>query len=303
MGVNDRLEPGVPKPHTERLAYRFGYTGNAFSFLRVLSRIAGRKGSALIGKSLARLYCATQPGVVQVVARNLQLLGHASPRRSAPAVFENFAVTLADYFWLAGRSRKEAFALADLENSLPPITPGRGAVLATGHYGFFEYGALVLAMKGIPVSVVTQAEPTPALTQWRADYRRCWGAETIELGTDSFSSLRAVSAIEEGRLTAMLVDRPMGGRSMGVDVPGGRIPFSMAPALLSWMVGCEIIPASARRTPSGRYALHMSAPVVADRSLPRDEALADCTRRVAAALVQDFLSDPLQWYHFVPLVV
>jgi predicted LPLAT superfamily acyltransferase len=159
----------------------------------------------------------------------------------------------------------------------------------------------VLGTKGVPVSVVTYAEPSDELTRWRADYRLRWGAETIELGGDTFSSLRAATAIESGRLAAMLVDRPMGGRAMDVELPGGKIPFSMAPALLSWMVGCPILAASVRRTPNGRYAVSTNPLVVADRSLPRDESLADCTRRVAETLIRDFQRDPLQWYQFVPL--
>lgn len=288
-------------PHTARLAYRLGYTSFAFSFLRTLSGAVGRCGSSLVGQTLAWSYCATQPGVVDVVARNLCLLGLPPSRRMARAVFVNFAKTMADYFWLAGKSPAEAAALAEIETGLPEISTGSGAVLAAGHFGFFEYGALVLALRDVPVSVVTHAEPTGALTRWRASYRQRWGADTIELGNDSFSSLRAASAIREGRFTAMLVDRPAGGRSMEIELPGGKIPFSMAPALLSWMVGCPVVPVSVRRTPAGRYAVLTGAAVFADRNLPRDEALADCTHRIASALTRDFLTDPLQWYHFVPL--
>ena len=297
-----RKKHGMTKPHTDCLAYRLGYTSSAFSFLRSVSAVAGRRGSSIIAEVFARCYCATQPGVVRVVASNLGILGSPASSESAAKVFINFSKTLADYFWLAGKSPAEAAALAEIEGPLPELPSGRGAVLATGHYGFFEFGALVLGTKGIPVSVVTHAEPTSGLTQWRADYRRRWGAETIELGSDSFSSLRAVSAIENGRLTAMLVDRPVGGRALAVDLPGGKIPFSMAPALLSWMVGCPILPVSVRRTPAGRYAVSTNPLVFADRSIPRDESLADCTRRVAEILLRDFQRDPLQWYHFVPLV-
>ncbi len=295
------MMPRSEKSHTERMAYRLGYTRSAFSFLQSLSGIVGRAGSAMIGRLLARAYCATQPGIVAVVARNLELLGHPAPQRSAPRVFENFAKTLADYFYLAGKSREEAAAHADLEGTFPEIPAGCGAVLATGHFGFFEYGALWLGRQGIPVSVVTDAEPSESLTRWRADYRLRWGAETIELGNDAFSSLRAVAALRAGRMTAMLVDRPVGDRSMEIAVPGGRVAFSLGPALLSWMVGCPILPATVRRTPEGRYVLSTNPLVTADRSLPREEALADCTRRVAEALIRDFRKDPLQWYHFVPL--
>lgn len=292
-----------PDLHTERLAYRLGYTSRAFSLLKSVARIAGRNSSSTIAALFARFYCATQPGIVDVVARNLELLSGPAARRFAPKVFENFARTLADYFWLATKSREEAFALADIVSPLPLLGNGCGAVLAAGHFGFFEYGTLVLGMRDLPVSVVTYAEPSTELTRWRAEYRRRWGAETIELGNDSFSSLRAASSIENGHFTAMLVDRPAGGRTIGVELPGGKIPFSTAPALLSWMVGCAIIPVSVLRTSTGRYEVHTSVPIVANRSLPRDEAIEDCTRRVAAALIRDFQRDPFQWYHFLPLTL
>jgi len=289
----------APHLHTRKLAYRLGYSASAFSFLSRISSLVGRRLSGGMATRVARAYCATQPGVVRTVADNLRLLDRSSSTSDAVRVFENFATTLADYFWLAGRSRDEAYSLADIEGSLPALASG--AILATGHYGFFEFGALVLTRAGLPVSVVTDAEPTSELTRWRAAYRKRWGAETIELGGDAFASLRAAGALEAGRLTAMLVDRPVGGRSLPVQIPGGVISFSMAPAILSWMTGCPVIPVSVRRTAAGRYVVRTGEPVSADRSTPRDGAIADCTRRVADALVQDFLSDPLQWYQFIPL--
>lgn len=289
----------VPAPHTARLAYRLGYSAAIFSTFAGISALAGRRTSTAVASCLAAGYCASHPDVVRVVARNLALLGHPGGHPDAARVFRNFAVTLADYFWLATKTQEQAHALADIEGSLPGLTTG--AILATGHFGFFEFGALALARVGIPVSIVTDAEPTPGLSRWRADYRARWGAQTIELGNDAFSSLRAAEAIAAGRFAAMLVDRPVGGRSLAINLPGGSIPFSMAPAILSWMTGCPIIPVSVRRTDRGRYAVRTGAPVMADRSLPRDEALAACTREVAAALVGDIQRDPLQWYQFVPL--
>ncbi|MEI6033157.1 MAG: lysophospholipid acyltransferase family protein [Verrucomicrobiae bacterium] len=294
---SEEAEAQVSRPHTERLAYRLGYTSAAFSVLCRVARVVGRRGSRAISLMVAKAYCATQPGVLRVVGRNISLLGH--PPADAPQVFENFAATLADYFWLAGRSREEAFALADIEGSALDLKTG--AVLASGHFGFFEFGTMALSQLGLPVSIVTDSEPTSELTRWRAAYRRRWGAETIELGSDAFSSLRAVEAIKAGRMTAMLVDRTPGGRLLEVELPGGRVSFSMAPAILSWVTGCPVIPVSVRRTAEGRYALHTGEPVTADRSRPRTEALEECTRAVASALVRDFLRDPLQWYHFVPL--
>ncbi len=293
-------------PHTGRLFYRVGYTAGFFSFLQATARLAGRNASGKIACSLARIYCSTAPAIVEVVARNLPLLtNRAVSHTEASTVFSNFATTLSDYIWLASRSREDGFKLADVDGNFEHLRTacagGQGAILATGHYGFFEFGALVLGQMGFPVSIITHPEPSPALTRWRAGYRSRWGAETIELGNDAFSSLRAVEAIKRGRLTAVLIDRPQGGPVLPIALPGGAIPYSLAPALLSWMTGCSIVPVTVRRTTGGRYAISSSHPVAADRSLPRKEALELCTREVAASLHEDFLKDPLQWYHFVPL--
>ena len=295
------------KLHTSRLFYRVGYTAWFFSLLSLAARVLGRKGSARLARGLARIYSSTQASIVDVVAKNLSLfVNRAVPRAEAARVFENFAMTMADYHWLGSCTTAMGFALADFECDLGHLRSacedGRGAILVTGHYSFFEFGGLILRQSGFSVSVITHAEPSPELTRWRAAYRLRWGVETIELGNDSFSSLRAVEAIERGRLTAMLVDRPHGGRSLDVDLPGGSISYSLAPALLSWMTGCAIVPVCVRRKKSGRYAILAGPPIRADRTKQRAEALPDCTRQIAAALHAEFLQDPLQWFHFAPLV-
>ncbi|MDX2080825.1 MAG: lysophospholipid acyltransferase family protein [Terrimicrobiaceae bacterium] len=292
--------------HRERSFYRIGYTAGAFEFLSRAAERLGRKGSGLIGRTAGRFYAATNPGIVDVIRRNLEILENRPfSRKEAARMFETYGLTLADYLWMGSRAPGDGFAMADLDGGIENIRGamenGRGAILVTGHFGFFEFGALVLGHMGLPVSVVTYAEPSPELTRWRADFRRRWGAETIELGADSFSSLRVNQALEDGRLTAMLVDRPVGGRSLDVALPGGSIAFSMSPAILSWMTGCAIIPVTAWRTPAGRYAIRGGTPIVCDRSKPRNEEIEATTRRMAATLVEAFRADPLQWYQFVPL--
>jgi len=297
-----------PKSHRERFLYRFGYTSPAFDSLLAIGRLLGRGMSRSIGRAIGRAYALTQPGVAWVVQQNLSLLdGREFSRAETARVFGNYGETLADYLWLGSREPTMGFSLAEFSGGIDRLRSalgsGKGAILATGHFGFFEFGALVLGQMGFPVSVVTFPEPSAALTRWRAGYRLRWGAETIELAGDAFSSLRVNEALDRGRFTAMLVDRPVGGRTVEVELPGGRIPFSSSPAILSWMSGCAVVPVDVRRTNAGKYAIRAGDPVWCDRSLPRNEAIDLCTRQVAADLVGSFRKDPLQWYQFVPLAV
>lgn len=290
------------RPHTEHLTYRLGYTSGLFGALTQVGRCVPRNVAAGIALAFTAAYVRWHPGVVDVAAANRAILeNRPATRAGGREVLRQFALTLADYLWLGSRPIDRGFDLLEFEGGLEELREARGGILATGHYGFFELGAIAMSRMGFPISVVTFAEPTASLTAWRANYRRRWGAETIEIGADPFSSLQAHDAVRAGRFTAMLVDRPAGGRAVDVPFPGGAIPFSESPALLAWMTGAPIVPVSVRRRPDARYGIRAGTPILVDRSLPRAAALAAATQALAAALCAEFLKDSSQWYHFVPL--
>ncbi len=296
------------KPHTERWAYKKLYTADIFQLATRLARFVRRPGCQLVSRTVAWAYAATQPAIRAVVRENLALLGPAT-EADAFRVFMNYAATIADYVAIGAMSREEVLALCSRhvgqEHLEAATRGGRGVILATGHYGFFEFGAVLLGGQGHKVTIVTLPEPSDPLTEWRANWRARWGTETVPVGVDPFSSLRIVRALEAGHCTAMLVDRPFGERGFSIDLPHGRTLFSISPALLSWMTGCAILPAIIARQPGGKYQITTLPPIEARRNggLKRDEEIARCTREVAAALFAEIRRDPCQWYQFVPVGV
>lgn len=296
------------KSHTERWAYTRLYRGNVFELATRLTRWVGRRGAQWVSRSVAAYYAHTQPAVCEVVRKNLCLL-REEPFTTADArsVFRNIATTLADYVAVANMSPAQAMSLCTehvgLEHLADATRGGRGVVLATGHYGFFEFGAVILSQLGHAVTVATLPEPSDALTQWRADWRSRWNTQTIPVGADPFSSLQVIRAIESGRCMAMLADRPIGERGIVVDLPNGRIPFSISPALLSWMTGCAVLPVLVSRLPGGGYRVTACPPVTARRGTHdnRNAEIARCTREIAAALVGEIRRNPLEWFQFVPV--
>lgn len=295
------------RPHNERWFYRWLYSSEIFEFTCQVYRFLGRGIYRAVARGIARLYAWTQPGVVTTVQRNLSLLQSQDvPRTMAREVFVSFATSIADYI-AAGNT---PMAVADswctersgIEYLNEARDAGRGAILATGHYGFFEFGSLVLGQMGWPVSIVTLSEPTRQLTDWRASFRRRWGADTIEIGPDAFSSLRVLRVIEAGGFAAMLIDRPHGGHVTPVELAGGVIPFSLSPALLAYMGDAPVIPVVVAATQSGEYRL-VAKPGIWPRrlGLGREAAVKEATTQVAHALVEEFARDPSQWYQFPPL--
>ena len=216
--------------------------------------------------------------------------------RDAISVFVNFGATIADYVAVGALPDAKALALCaeheGIEHLQAATSSGEGVILATGHFSFFEFGAVVLGRMGKKVTIATLPEPSDDLTAWRAAWRRRWGTETIAVGTDPFSSLQVARAIEEGHCMAMLADRPIAERGVSFDLPNGRTMLSSSPALLSWMTGCKILPVIVTRLSNGRYRI-TAKPAVEARRVPhkeRDAEIARCTRDLGTSLFEEIQS-------------
>ena len=296
------------RPHTERWAYRRLYRDDIFSLATRLFPILRRPGAQILGRAVAWSYAVTQHAIRRIVRENLSLLQPApATDRDAIAVFVNFGATIADYVAVGAMPERKAAALCaehwGVDHLKTATAGGRGVILATGHFSFFEYGAVVLSQMGHKVTIATLPEPSRELTDWRAAWRARWETETIAVGSDSFSSLQVARALDEGRCMAMLADRPIAEHGQPVDLPNGRTLFSTSPALLSWLTGCEILPVVVIRLPGGRYRIVAKPPLRARRPGHgrRDEEIARCTQELAASLFAEICQHPHQWYQFVPV--
>lgn len=301
-------EPSA-KSHTQRWAYRYLYSDGIFALASRLYPFLGRSGFQAVSRTIAWTYAVTQPEVRRVVRQNLQLLTKR-PMTDADAikVFVNFGATIADYVAVGAMPPSLALDLCQnrkegLGSLLTSTEGGRGVILATAHYSFFEFGAVVSSSLGVPLTIATLAEPTPQLTAWRAQWRQKWDTGTVEIGSDPFSSVQVIRALQEGRSIAMLADRPIPEHGLPVDLPNGRISFSTSPAILASMTGCPIVPVIIRRLPGGRYQAIAKEPINV-KPAHREDRRAEierCTRILANALMEEICATPHQWYQFVPV--
>lgn len=297
------------RAHTERWAYRQLYQDSIFALCTRLYPYLGRPVFQAVSRMVAWVYAMTQPTVREVVRRNLQLL-RKKPVTTAEAVrvFVNFGASIADYVAVGAMPVKKAQALQEnegngLEHLREAMAGGRGVILATAHFSFFEYGAVALGKAGIPLTIGTLPEPTAALTEWRAKWRQRWNTETVPVGADPFSSIQIVRSLEAGRCVALLADRPIAEHGLPVDLPNGRMLFSTAPALLASMTKCPVVPVIVVRLRGGQYRLIAKPPIRIEATSreQRKQAIEDCTRQIAAGLFEEIIRHPTQWYQFVPV--
>jgi lauroyl/myristoyl acyltransferase len=251
------------------------------------------------------LYAFTHPKRVAVVQRNLQLLDASLKRKSARRVYREFGKTLADYFYIGTRPPGKAVRIITksegLEHFRMAHEGGKGALVVTAHFGLFDLGGLMLAQMGIPCAVLTYPEPSRALTEWRAAFRRRWNVETLEIGTDSFAFLQIAERLRQGRFVATLIDRPHPTDNTPVSLPNGTAHFSAGILLLAAHGGVPVIPATMSRQSDGTYHSRVFPPLFIRERGSRAETLRFYSQQIADTFLPVLCAHPEQWYQFVPL--
>jgi lauroyl/myristoyl acyltransferase len=290
----------IDTPHSGRL-----YRAGIFSLGEAAARALPLRVTRTVAGGVGHAYAWTHPRRVRVVRANLRLLDASLDAKTARRVYAEFGQTLADYFYLGTRPIAEAARLVSTSSGHEYFDEarraGRGAIVVTAHFGLFELGALLLAQAGCRTTVLTFPEPSPALSAWRAAFRRRWQAETIEVGADSFAFLEIADRLRRGEMIATLIDRPHPGGDVAVMLPNGPARFSAGILLLAAHCGCPVIPAMIARKADGSYHSQVGPPFHVRARATRADTLQFYTQQIADIFLPSLCAHPEQWYQFVPL--
>jgi lauroyl/myristoyl acyltransferase len=270
-----------------------------------LARWAPLRLTRAIAGFIGTVYAFTHPGRVAVVQRNLRLLKTTLDGKSARQVYREFGKTLADYFYIGTRPPARAVQIIrqiDGREHLEKVHQlGQGALVVTGHLGLFELGGLLLAQSGFSSAVLTLPEPSNALTEWRARFRRAWNVDTIEIGTDHFAFLKIAQRLRQGTFVATLIDRPHSSDHTPVNLPNGTAYFSAGILLLAAHCRVPVIPATMIRSRDGSYHAQVFSPIFIQERGSRAETLRVYSRQIADIFLPVLAAHPEQWYQFLPL--
>ena len=286
--------------HRLETTYQAGWFSLGERVVVLFPRSWLRAGAALWGKIFAWMH----PKKVAVVQRNLKLLG--LPQEPDPVlVYAEFGRVMVDYFYAGAHSLERAIALVDERKGFEYLqaaqAEGNGALFISPHLSFFELGGVIMKDICVPMVALTNPEPSPELTAWRASYRLRWGVETIEVGHDQLQFVKILKELAAGKFVAALFDRPHASQSFKAQVPGGLLPCSSGILLLALLGKCPVIPVTVVVKPNGKYSLEALPPIRVEKRGTAAETLQYYTQVVVDALLPTLKKHPEQWFQFAPL--
>jgi KDO2-lipid IV(A) lauroyltransferase len=270
------------------------------------ARVLPEKLLHATARCVVALYYNSQKSRREIVRGNL--LPAFSGDRALAAIaarklFGNFAVKLADLWrYESGIDiSSQIQANSDWARLEKLLEQKRGILLLTPHLGNWEFGAPLLAQKGMKLQVITQPEPQDAFTELRQKARARWGIETLVIRNDPFAFLEVIRKLQEGAVVALLVDRPPAPTAAQVQLFGADFQASIAPAELARATGCALLPVCLPRR-NGKYVAELLPEIPYQRiELGNRAGRAALTQRIITVfepIIREYID---QWYHFVPI--
>ena len=232
----------------------------------------------------------------------LENLSRAFPSRSrgeieniARAVFAHFAAVLLELLKFATMTEAETTALVDVDGAdrvNQAYQHGRGVLLMTGHFGYWEVHGLMLPLHTKPASVLARPLDNPYLHDMLERIRCRTGNSVIYRQGAVRKILRELAA---NRGVAVLIDQHLQTPD-AIYVDFFRRPAATTNAVgaLAARTGAAVIPSFAFPISGGRYRLVYDHPI----EPPRDdtpESIREFTQRCTDVLEMYVRRNPELW--------
>ena len=268
---------------TARIRHRLEYW--LVAAVRGLVRVTPEVVAGGIGGLLGRLFFLVDRRHRLVAERQLQA---AFPRKSVPecraitrATFMHFGRLLVAVLRFSALSRAQMLARVEYEGVdrvKAALAGGKGVLIFTGHFGYWELHGLAHALVLPPISVLARPLDNPRLHDLLERIRCVTGNRVIY---KQGALRRMLRALEQNEGVAILMDQHVQGTD-AVIVDFFNRPAATAPALatIALRTGAPLIPAFALPLSGGRYRMiyeHPVEPPAATSEDPVRELTQRCT--------------------------
>jgi len=178
------------------------------------------------------------------------------------------------------------------EKGMQILSQGHGLIVLTAHVGNFELLAMMAALKGAPLTVITKALKPKWLNDWWVETRVKFGVKMLP-AHHSYRYCR--EALKANGILGFILDQNMK-RNRGIFVDYFCRPACTSPglALLSAQTGAPVLPVFMLREPDGRHRLHVFDPLPPPERADK-EAIRQATQAYTTIIERFVRAHPDQW--------
>lgn len=227
-----------------------------------LPPMAVRRLGSLVGLTFYAVDGAHRRLAVEQLRAAFPVRTDADCRRIARATFAHFGQLLVTMLRASTLTPSELLQTVEVEGDdrvRSALQAGKGAIIFSGHFGYWELHGLAHAMVLAPMSVLARPLDNPHLHALLERMRTATGNQVIYRQGAVRKVLRTLAANE---CVAMLIDQHMhGADAVSVDFFGRPASTTTALASLALRTGAVLVPAFAIPLPDGRCRLVYEPPV------------------------------------------
>lgn len=242
----------------------------------------------------ARSYAKNQKrrtGVIEVLT---PVVGAAAAPDAARDAFRWYGRYWAETFRMQDITQAQfdrRWSVDGAHNIADAFAAGKGAVLATPHFGNWDAGGRWVA-RNWPLTVVVEVVRPRMLFERFAAHRASLGMTIVPLDRDGDATAQCAKKLAAGELVALVSDRDLSGSGVEVKMFGRRTKMPPGPAVLSLRTGAPVIPAVIYQRENGSWHADVQPP------LERSADVSVMTQRLADAFARLIAPAPTQWHMF-----
>lgn len=208
-------------------------------------------------------------------------------------VYDNFARTIVEYAHLDHiAADPDRLTIEGAEHLLAAKAAGKGAILATAHFGQWEAVRLAARRLGWESGLIYRRFNNPYVDARALRLARTGGEPVVTRGASGL--LRFVRHLKRGGAMTILADHRMEG--LRAPFLGREAATSTAAAEIALATGAALLPARGERLKGARFRVVFEPPILPPEGLAPQEAAQEMTRGLNARYEAWIKAAPEQWF-------
>jgi KDO2-lipid IV(A) lauroyltransferase len=194
---------------------------------------------------------------------------------------------------------ERSFRMEGVEHLIAARDSGRGAVVASAHFGNPEMAVQGLSSKEFQFYALTEPLRPARLSEFTHWLRSHHGHEYRTVGFGAIKE--AIRRLKGGGFVAILIDRDVNGTGVPMMFCGAEARIPLGAAELAARTGADLLPVWTWRTENYSFRVRIDPPLQLVSSGDFDADVQESTRKLLALFECELRKDPGQWAVLEPI--